>query len=181
MAVQCAHCGEELLGSVNRCWHCGQVMVAHAGPADVPPVRRSAIPDSLNAPLAAMLLEMPGEENQAPRVRIGSPFATAGSSKIVSQRPAGHPLAIATAVRTSNIAPRVAGAASIAMGVIALAVAYPFSPGALPIAAAGIGFGIWGMYSEKRVPGSIGLILCCIALAVSAFLLTTEIFQYMTA
>ena len=43
MAVVCAKCGEELLGSVNRCWRCGQRAVSTPDAADAPPVRRSPV------------------------------------------------------------------------------------------------------------------------------------------
>jgi len=180
MAVQCAHCGEELLGSVNRCWRCGHSMIAHAGPADVPPVRRAPISEPLDAPVAALVMadaviseSMPGPK------RKGSPFATMQSNTAEVQSSPIRLLAPVVSRRAANIAPTVAGSISILMGIIALAVAYLFSPGALVIALAGIGFGIWGLYSHKRVPGSIGLVVCCLALSISAFLLTIEIWQYM--
>lgn len=43
MNVQCARCGEELLGAVNRCWRCGTDFVAPVDSADLPPVRRSPL------------------------------------------------------------------------------------------------------------------------------------------
>ena len=32
MAVTCAHCGEQLMGSVNRCWRCGRDVQSRPGP-----------------------------------------------------------------------------------------------------------------------------------------------------
>lgn len=43
MAVRCSHCGEELMGSVNRCWKCGQQFTSRPGPSGMPPVRRSPV------------------------------------------------------------------------------------------------------------------------------------------
>jgi hypothetical protein len=42
--VYCTHCGEELLGSVNRCWRCGREFVAEHNPENLPPIRRRPIP-----------------------------------------------------------------------------------------------------------------------------------------
>ncbi len=42
MSVRCAHCGEELLGAVNRCWKCGQQFIAQPTPDGLPPVRALA-------------------------------------------------------------------------------------------------------------------------------------------
>ncbi|MFT5526168.1 MAG: hypothetical protein ACI9HK_004141 [Pirellulaceae bacterium] len=42
MAVSCAICGEELLGSVNRCWKCGNFVTSRPGDLAVPPVRTKA-------------------------------------------------------------------------------------------------------------------------------------------
>lgn len=181
MTVQCANCGEELLGSVNRCWRCGQLLVAHAGPTDVPPVRRAPIAGSLQAPLDAVLIDGSTQiATAAPVPRKGSPFA--------SVAPPGGP-STATSVVTSlrrkvparpslHVASQVAGAASILMALIALAISFAFPPGALAIALAGIGFGIWGLYSPKRLSGITGLVLCCIALALAAFLTTVELYTY---
>lgn len=43
MPVVCAKCGEELLGSVNRCWKCGQLAISTPDSAGAPPVRRSPV------------------------------------------------------------------------------------------------------------------------------------------
>ena len=52
MAVSCAICGEELLGSVNRCWKCGNFVTSHPGDATQPPVRTDqqapAVPSGLD-------------------------------------------------------------------------------------------------------------------------------------
>ena len=42
MTVRCAQCGEEMLGAVNRCWRCGNPVVANAAEPDLPPQRRLA-------------------------------------------------------------------------------------------------------------------------------------------
>src|SRR5688500_13239744 len=76
MAVLCSHCGEELMGAVNRCWKCGKPILSHSGPLDVPPIRRSPIVGPLNAPLEATVLEQPAEPvPEHPELRRGTPFA----------------------------------------------------------------------------------------------------------
>src|SRR5687768_8967845 len=42
MTVRCAHCGEELLGAVNRCWKCGKQFAAQPTVDGLPPVRVEA-------------------------------------------------------------------------------------------------------------------------------------------
>ena len=39
MAVRCSKCGEQLLGSVNRCWQCGQSFAGEATSSEIPPIR----------------------------------------------------------------------------------------------------------------------------------------------
>jgi hypothetical protein len=60
MAVRCAHCGEELLGAVNRCWKCGREFAARPTVDGLPPVRIEApLPAAVPAtePLEARVLE----------------------------------------------------------------------------------------------------------------------------
>lgn len=42
MSTTCSHCGEALMGAVNRCWRCGTTF-AEPTIADAPPIRRLAI------------------------------------------------------------------------------------------------------------------------------------------
>lgn len=42
MSTTCSHCGETLMGAVNRCWRCGTTF-AEPMIADAPPIRRLAI------------------------------------------------------------------------------------------------------------------------------------------
>lgn len=58
MTIRCAHCGEELLGAVNRCWRCGKPHVLHSGVDGLPPVR---IDPSSFALAAELLPEGPAE------------------------------------------------------------------------------------------------------------------------
>ena len=175
MAVQCAHCGEELLGSVNRCWKCGRSLIAHAGPAELPPVRRAPIIGALDAPLAAILLDEPSAPNpQVAPLRKGSPFATSVSNDRLTKQARFQNLAVVAPPLRSNLAANLAGRISIALGVMAFAVGYPFWPGGLGIAVAGIGFGIWSLVSKKRYLGTTGLILSFAALAVAIYWMSRQ-------
>ena len=62
MTIRCAHCGEELLGAVNRCWRCGTPHVLRSGADSLPPVRID--PSSL-ALAAELLTEDPAELSTA--------------------------------------------------------------------------------------------------------------------
>jgi hypothetical protein len=180
MTVQCAHCGEPLLGSVNRCWKCGRSLIAHAGPADVPPVRRSPIVGPLDGALPAILLDEPAPAGLAaaetapegrPPVRKGSPFAVATSPTAPSRR-TRSPFSAEIPTYRPNPSTHLAGRMSILLGVIALAIAYPFWPGGLAIAAAGIGFAIWSLNGQKRVAACIGLTVCLSALIFALYVLS---------
>ncbi|MEX0792396.1 MAG: hypothetical protein WD045_04635 [Pirellulaceae bacterium] len=42
MSTTCSHCGEALMGAVNRCWRCGTTF-AEPVTMEAPPIRRTAI------------------------------------------------------------------------------------------------------------------------------------------
>jgi len=64
MAVNCAKCGEELLGAVNRCWRCGTMLESRPGDTDLPPVRRAPI--SLEAKVGPTTAEDKSELPDSP-------------------------------------------------------------------------------------------------------------------
>jgi hypothetical protein len=80
MPVHCSHCGEELLGAVNRCWRCGTPFVSRPGPAELPPVRRAPVEISgdVKAELSeAALVDVADVESD---LTVGDMAATASTS-----------------------------------------------------------------------------------------------------
>ena len=58
--------------------------------------------------------------------------------------------------------------AALVLGIMSLGASF-FTVGAAITAIVGIGMGIWGLYSNKRGLAFTGILLCCLALAVSGF------------
>ena len=178
MPVHCAECGEELLGSVNRCWRCGHEFESRTGSIDDPPVRRRPISELLAEPLEAVIVDQQaapsavvptaGERWQ----RRGSPFVIRDES--VEQGPAGQPADNVAAVGPVPAQyPTALGAAggataAIVLACIGLVLVALFPAIALFLAAIGLGFGVWGLRAPRREPAIAGLILCCIAFSLSA-------------
>jgi hypothetical protein len=95
MAVQCTHCGEELLGAVNRCWRCGQGFIPQAGANLAPPVRQI----SQTEPFPPIMAE------------LATPTA-ADPSEAADPRENGIEKGMATAIQTQTSAFDILGAAA---------------------------------------------------------------------
>ena len=183
MAVQCAECGEELLGSVNRCWRCGHELVSRAGSAELPPLRRAPISDLLDGALAAEVIDVleNSESDQAIEPeqrwsRRGSPFAKPGSDSSLPD------INVDTVPRLPEY-PRNAGAiggtvVAIGLGVIGFGLAFVFPVGALIVSLLGLVMGIWGVYSKRRSAAIVGLLICCVAFATAGFNGAVELYTY---
>jgi hypothetical protein len=57
MPVKCAHCGEDLIGNVNRCWRCGNNVVSTCDSGVAPPVRRGKVNLERPVPVAYLVPE----------------------------------------------------------------------------------------------------------------------------
>jgi hypothetical protein len=191
MAVQCANCGEQLLGSVNRCWRCGQEFVARSGDVDIPPIRRSPV-KSDNALLVAELAEQePGESSSlqqdsgppAPSamIRRGSPFADRGTAtmeQVAAPAESETPTEAPLQPRYPRYGGSIAGVAlTFPLGLLSLLVAFLFPIGGLILAAAGIALGVWGLYSRHRGLALAGILLCCLSLALAGFNGAVELYE----
>lgn len=183
MAVQCAQCGEELLGAVNRCWRCGHEFEPHSGPSDLPPVRRSP-PQRLAAAAVGVAAEetaspVDGEPLPALLVpsRRGSPFADRGSVVIEDKSEAAVYEALHSR-RQGYGAATAAAALTFPIGFLALILAFSFPMGGVVVASFGIAIGTWGLYSPRRGVALSGLLLCCLCLALSGFNAAVEIYVH---
>src|SRR5262245_54471177 len=182
MTVRCAKCGEELLGSVNRCWRCGESLQSHAGPIHVPPVRRTPI--SVLDPIVAEAVDesavMPAGDMPSalasgkPPMRRGSPFAA-----IVTRPPPEHQSGASGPASSRAVGGimQLAGTVSIFLALVAIGLCYAFPIGSAVISLAAVGFAILGTNAPNRRVGIGTLIFCCIALALSVFLASLEVYE----
>ena len=203
--VQCARCGEELLGTVNRCWRCGTDFVSPVDSAELPPVRRSplaasAVPsantgdEASSADPSTSSQDGEGAESAfgttAP-VQVGSPFRQGSLRRSLdgSPRPSGTVAAqLAFPVQKTryprNLAAQGGAVASSSLGVIsligvALAVWGAWSPlGPIVTSVLGILLGSWGAFSQLRRAATVGLVIGCFTLAVSGFLGAVEVYVH---
>jgi hypothetical protein len=74
-------------------------------------------------------------------------------------------------------AARAAALVALLLGVLSFAVSF-VSVGALFIALAGLPAGIWGLYSDRRGQAIVGMLLCCVALAISGFQAAALLYQF---
>lgn len=196
MPVQCAKCGEELLGSVNRCWKCGTEFASRPGPSNTPPVRRSPLSPSTINPVVAVAVtarsadanadsadldkEQPapptGESVESAKsrreLRTGSPFAGSVRPSAMAAT-ATNSSAQVRRVPLAPVYPRNAAArggaiAAFVVGLLAFAFSF-FTVAALVVAVLGMGMGVWGLHSDRRGMAMIGVLLCCLAIGISGY------------
>ena len=193
MSVRCSHCGEELLGAVNRCWKCGHAFAAQPTTDGLPPVRRvplapepvaatvaesggvatSEAPrsESADAPIRAELAGAPSADAARP-LRSGSPF-----SPHATPAPVAAPLPLTQLPPSSyrravpqrpNIVAVGGAVGSISLGLFALVLS-PFRAEAAIVALIGMAMGIWGLYSPRRAWALVGLLICCLAIGLASY------------
>jgi hypothetical protein len=205
MSVRCAHCGEELLGAVNRCWKCGQQFAARPTVDGQPPVRVEA-PAALVAagsagpsePLEARVLDEAEYRALAETTVLTAapqlPSATGSAEPMPAPPPSifpppPHPLAPPAAMpafppmyrpvpQRPNIAAIGGAYAALVLGVFSLAVA-PFAWEAAIAAFIGLVIGIWGIYSPRRHWALVGMLLCALAMGLAAYTGTRELWLYL--
>ena len=157
MPVTCAKCGEELLGSVNRCWQCGSEMLSTPDAATAPPVRRRPA-----VPVSAVVAEDTGGE--VIQARLADDEA--------QPEPPVRPT-----IDSAHRWPRFAAWASVVLGLIALVGGF-FSAWWLLAGVVGLAGGIWGMQSGHRTSAAWGMVLCCLGLAVTSSHLAYNLYRW---
>lgn len=183
MAVLCSHCGEELMGAVNRCWKCGKPIVSHSGPLDVPPVRRSPIVGPLNAPLEATVLDEPTTVTEPQVLRRGSPFVrnattlrVAGAQKVERKE---APPTVNSPPASDAVGPQFASLVAVGLAVVAWGVSFRVPIASVCLALFVIVLGVWGLFGSRRGVAIFALLLGCTALAWGAFGTVVQIYQMM--
>ncbi|MBC8354201.1 MAG: hypothetical protein H8E66_19585 [Planctomycetes bacterium] len=195
MAVQCAKCGEELMGAVNRCWRCGQEFEALSSTGDLPPIRRSpqntaptavliaelsdAIPELPNPPNTA---RSASTETSAKSVRRGSPFGDRGTAVLEQLASDVENDSHAVSLQRDQLQQNGGAAASailtLPIGLISFAAAFLFPLAGILLSLLGLGFGVWGINSRRRGLAVAGLLLCCASLAIAAFYGIVDIYVH---
>jgi hypothetical protein len=181
MSVLCSHCGEELMGAVNRCWKCGKLIGSHSGPLDVPPIRRSPIVGPLNAPLEATVLEEPVEAGVTPEMRRGSPFVKNAAVVRVAgptqSPPTPSPLRPISPPASSSTSSQLVSAVAVCLSLVAWGVSFAVPIATLCLALFAIALGIWGLFGSKRGLAIFSLIFGCTALAWGSFQSLVQIYK----
>lgn len=187
----CSHCGEELLGAVNRCWKCGQRVIpppptppvsdflvaeiATAGP--VVTVDASMVQALVSAPpqLVTLTLDEVAFAMAKDPPRRGSPFAV--EATLVDRKPhetyygAGPYRQVEPISRGGRLKPRPAqyprntsavGGITAALVLGILGLVFLyFSVLGGVTAAIGLGCAIWGLYDPRRKRLALVALLLC--------------------
>lgn len=204
MTVRCAHCGEELLGAVNRCWKCGKQFAAQPTVDGLPPVRVEA-PSSVGVataaasePLEARVLDDSMSAALAETTVLERPSAAPSDSEAQPQprppppkfppppnpldTPPPQPVSIPSMRRHVPPRPNIAaigGAyAALAIGIFALALS-PFRWEAAIVGLVGLVMGLWGLYSPRRGWALLGMLLCALAIGWGTFTGVNELYVYL--
>ena len=181
MAVLCSHCGEELMGAVNRCWKCGTPIQSHSGPLDVPPVRRSPIVGPLNAPLEATVLdEATATVVELRGTRRGSPFAKDAATlrAVGGKKPAREESPpVARPIASESVGSQFASIVAVGLAAVAWGVSFRVPIAGVCLAFFVVVLGIWGLFGTRRGVAIFALLLGCTALAWGAFGTLVQIYQ----
>lgn len=187
MAVQCAKCGEELMGSVNRCWRCGQEFVAHRSETGLPPIRRAPplepaselfVAEFANGGPSSLeqweVVNAPNRKQASSKIRRGSPFADRGTAIVEAIDP-DLPQRLDNQHRATELRYQKRGGAaasailSLPVGIISFVLAFQLPIAGVLLALLGVGLGVWGLRSRRRGFVVTGLLICSVSLAIAIF------------
>lgn len=185
MTVHCSHCGEPLMGSVNRCWRCGHSLVVVAGEPELPPIRRP--PVNLEPVPTASLVEpeRPAKSDESPTAQdLAPPYPTPQNHAAQNHAAQNHAAQNAApadgeSVPTEPIRrlptlptyPKQVFAESCAITSVVVGVltaftsiltAWSFIP-----ALVGLVLGVVGLGSERRKTAAVGVALCCLVILIA--------------
>ncbi|MDG2384021.1 MAG: hypothetical protein P8N76_20280 [Pirellulaceae bacterium] len=155
MSVRCSKCGEQLLGSVNRCWQCGQTFTGNAQTSEVPPIRRQTV-------------AFAGQEVDD--------FDTAAGNRGTGDRVQSPSYRPVKALYQQKIFRENCAITSVVVGVMTLIGSIFTSWVSLP-GTVGIFLGTYGLQSPRRRMALVGISLCCLALMGSATRVLSGLYQ----
>jgi len=197
MPVRCSKCGEELLGSVNRCWKCGTLFHLRTEKSGLPPVRMTPVETVIaaeladtEAPVLAEVLNQdlgiespPPGENENTSVRRGSPFADsftptklAASGDRTSRE---HVELKGQLDARKHMLLLLASVSSLLLGSFSVVLLFVSAVATFFISTIGLGLGLTGLRGNRRGPAIAGIVLCCLALGLAGFVATLYVFELM--
>ena len=174
MNARCSRCDEEVLGSVNRCWRCGQPFPLPR-PADSVPPQRPECRETNEALLAEVLDSPVGTD--VPTLCCGSPaaetadvFTDSPNRQLPNKRPSNP--------STARQSPLVLALTSLALllGLVSLALLRNLPEASLTLSALGIVAGCLALRSGGLRAGSAALLMCCFAAWLSGFALAVHLY-----
>ena len=186
MTVRCSHCGEELLGAVNRCWKCGRQFAARPTIEGLPPVRAELVAAAAESFAAGAALEAKVLDDAAPAGPAATPVTSPAPAAVLVAPPPlpPHPLATPRPSQPRAVAPptnvaALGGAyASLTLGLAGLILSCWRYEGAI-VALVGLMAGIWGIYSPRRYWALVGMLLCSIGIGLGTFTGVRQAFLYL--
>lgn len=198
----CPHCHEELLGAVNRCWKCGgrvtppnfeQLVTAeaveeHEDEGGVLVAAEVAVAQQLTRDEVSLAMEKEpprrgspfafdttlAAQGRAPQ----DPFVGEGPYQRESKGPPSDPLSRPTlVVKYPQHQAAIGGVvASLVLGIASLVI-LPCTIFSSVLAVLGVACGIWGLYCERKGLAIIALLICCLSLAISLYLIVFLLFE----
>jgi len=166
MRILCTDCGEEVLGSANRCWQCGRDFPLGPDEDGLPPIRQIPVP------------ELPGVMGQLAANSMSAATPTLAAEANKTSPVQGR---ITTKTRSPqgafpNDKPRLRfnwiGLAAFSVGVLTVWLILP----AVLASIIGMSLSLVAFNSPRRGLALAALLLTTIALAISGFLLLVEVY-----
>jgi hypothetical protein len=197
----CPHCGEEMLGAVNRCWNCGErisqpaeAVVVAEPPGEV--AADAASPDGDADQWSPLTVDEVAVAIAGDPPRRGSPFAhlaeLAPAKPFAPQYGAGPyrqpPPAPAAPAPRETPKPQYpkdgaaigATVASVALGIVSVGLSL-YTVLAFVTSVIGILMGIWGLKSDRKLAAICGLLLCSVAMFLTAWFFAFSVYEFFTS
>jgi hypothetical protein len=169
MPRECGKCGEELLGSVNRCWRCGEEFISVGVATDTQVESVDPQLEVASSAIEAIPVESTDDLPSKPEQHIvATVIEPAGQVENINNRPLPAPYA-------TDQMPAMAAVAGFVLGIGSVVGCWWTAWMLLP-AGVGILFSIAGLGSRQQKLAVVGAALCLVALTVSGYLCVCEIF-----
>ncbi|PHS11488.1 MAG: hypothetical protein COA78_09645 [Blastopirellula sp.] len=199
MATICSKCGEQLLGSVNRCWKCGTEYQAEPE-SDIPPICRGpvlreylSLGNELTAEeLPVVIVAEEVEQNDIPQDSVLVEETPSESDTQELAEPSATDTSIENEVSDSAISPITqpfaiepedtqSGLGNTYLWIIGLSIVAGtssiFTVYAIPLSLIALGFAIWKLNDHQGSLTWVCLLLAILAFAISSIRLAIFIYS----